>query len=171
MRRPALASLAVLVAVLVTCPGTPSASAAPVVPTFVQGLVKARAGDLAYVPTRVPLHYRYRSLRVASEAKRVTYVFARARPAAGQPPFAVTIAPYRGRLAACGDGQQRTLQLGGNKVYWNGIAAWRCLAPPRAASVRVTVTGNADPARFASKLAYGRVAASVQRIPSLGRPG
>jgi hypothetical protein len=139
-------------------------AAPPAVPVFVQSLVKHRAGQLAYAPTRVPLSYRYRSFRVAPATKTVTYRFVRVPTARNQPPITVTIVRYRRPLSACGAGKQQTLQMGGNKVYWDGTVAWRCMRFAGGAA-QASVTGAADPARFATKFAYGRVAASVRRIP------
>src|SRR4051812_23433606 len=44
----------------------------PLVPPFVQTLVKHRAGDLAYVPTRAPSGYTYLSNAWDPRAPRVT---------------------------------------------------------------------------------------------------
>jgi hypothetical protein len=107
----------------------------------------------------VPLFFRYSGFRVAPTTRQVTYRFARVRPARNQPPFTVTIAPHRGPLSACGAGREQTLQMGGNKVYWDGSTAWRCVRF-RGGAARISVTGAA-----ASRFAYGRVAASVRRIP------
>ncbi len=163
MRRLVL-SLFLLLLAATGLPSTAMAEA-PIVSPFVQRLVKKRAADLAYVPTRVPSHYRYQRYEVGSRPARVTLRFTRATPARHQPPwFTVTATPYTAPLSACGEGKQQTLQLGGNKVYWDGTTAWRCLTSPRGVT-RVAVTGPPiDPMTFASKFAYGRVAASVKRI-------
>jgi hypothetical protein len=141
------------------------AAASPAVPAFVQGLVKKRAGNLAFVPTRVLLGYRYESYRISGQAPTVVLRFRRSKPAQNQPPwFTVTVRPYAGKPADCGNGMLQTQQLGGNKVYWDGTSAWRC-QPFAGGAARISVSGPpTDPTRFAAAFAYGRVTASVKRI-------
>jgi hypothetical protein len=66
---------------------------------------------------------------------------------------------YRRELARCGDGREKTLQMGGNKVYSGGGVVWRCIRTPRGSLVKVTVAGASLP-----DVALGRVAASAKRI-------
>ncbi|HJU47497.1 MAG TPA: hypothetical protein VJ689_05160 [Gaiellaceae bacterium] len=158
-----LAPLALVSVAAATAACAAAAATAPVVPVFVQGLVHARAPGLAFVPTRAVAAYRYE--RFGASRLRVTYRFRRLRQASGQPAFyTVTARKLAGGFGACAAGKTQTLQMGGNKVYWDGAAAWRCFPAP-GGPARVDVTGPAAaPARFASKFAYGRVAASVKRI-------
>lgn len=141
------------------------AASTPVVPVFVQGLVQERSADLAFVPTRSVSGYRYERFRATPQL--VVLRLRRTRPAAGRPAwFTVSMRRLAGSLSSCGDGRIQTLQMGGNKVYWDGTTAWRCVAAAGRA-VRIEITGPAaDPTRFSSKFAYGRVAASVRRIGS-----
>ena len=141
------------------------AAASPAVPPFVQGLVKKRARHLAFVPTRVLRGYRYESYRISGRAPTVVLRFRRAKPAQNQPPwFTVTVRPYAGRPADCGSGKLQTLQLGGNKVCWDGTSAWRCQLLA-GGTAKISVSGpSTDPMKFAAKFAYGLVAASVKRV-------
>jgi hypothetical protein len=152
-----------LLAALSVAAGASAAASAPVVPGFVQGLVHARAPGLAFVPTRAVAAYRYE--RFGATPRRVSYRFRRVRQASGQPAFyTVTARKLGGGLATCGAGKIQTLQMGGNRVYWDGTTAWRCFSAT-GGPARVDVTGAAAaPTKFSSKFAYGRVAASVKRI-------
>jgi hypothetical protein len=136
------------------------AATPPVVPAFVQGLLTARAGELAYVPTRLPFRYRYRSYRYDPAAEVVTLRFADSR-------FAVTVGHslvftverFPGAFSTCGDGRQKTLQMGGNKVYWDGSVAWRCQRSQRGGIVKLLAAGPNLP-----DVALGRVVASGKRV-------
>lgn len=157
-----LGALLVLAAALVAV-ASASAASPPVVPAFVQALVQRRAATLAFVPTRSVPGYRYDRFRATPRL--VVLRFRRTQPATGQPAWFTVSTRRLGRtLSGCGDGKLQTLQMGGNKVYWDGGTAWRCAAAPGGA-VRIEVAGPpADPVRFSSRFAYGRVAASVKRI-------
>lgn len=141
------------------------ASAAPAVPLYVQGLIAQRAGDLAYVPTRLPAGYRYGRFQVARGPTEVVLRFVRARPGGVRPTwFVVRVRRQGAGPGSCAAGRQKTLQMGGNRVYWDGEAAWRCQPYPGGVA-RITVTGPAvQPTAFAADVAYARVAASVRRI-------
>jgi hypothetical protein len=156
-----MAALAVLAALAVAAFLPASLSAAmpnPVVPPFIQNLVRAKAGGLAYVPTRVPFRYRYvghgwkksiLTIRIAD----------RRFPLDGRRSLAFTVRSFGGTLAGCGDGREKTLQMDGNKVYWDGEVAWRCVRGPDGRTVRLAASGPNLP-----DVALGRVVASGKRV-------
>ena len=155
-----MAALAVLAALAVAALLPASLSAAktsPVVPPFIQNLVRAKAGGLAYVPTRVPFRYRY--VRYGWNGRVLTIRIADRRfPLDGRRSLAFTARRFGGTLASCGDGREKTLQMGGNKVYWDGEAAWRCVRGPDGRAVRLAASGPNLP-----DVALGRVVASGKR--------
>jgi hypothetical protein len=118
----------------------------PLVPTFVQHLVERKAGTLAYAPTRAPANYRYLSYTWNAAAKRLTIrLHDRHYAASNAKHTAVfTAAPFAGALSACSAGKQRTIQYAGNKVYWDGVVAWRCVRGTHG-NVRLAATGAALP--------------------------
>ena len=154
---PALAVFAAL-AVAAFLPASVSAAKPnPVVPPFIQKLVRAKAGGLAYVPTRVPFRYRY--VRYDWKGRVLTIRIADRRfPLDGRRSLAFTARRFGGTLASCGDGREKTLQMGGNKVYWDGEAAWRCVRGPDGRAVRLAASGPNLP-----DVALGRVVASGKR--------
>jgi hypothetical protein len=155
-----MASLAVLAALAVAALLPASLSAAkpnPVVPPFIQKLVRAKAGGLAYVPTRIPFRYRYvgygwkgRVLTIKTADRRF--------PLDGRHSLAFTARRVGGTLAGCGDGREKTLQMGGNKVYWDGEVAWRCVRGSDGRVVRLAASGPNLP-----DVALSRVVASGKR--------
>jgi hypothetical protein len=137
-----------------------AAASSPVVPPFIQQLVAKNAGDLAYVPTRVPFRYRYRSYRYDPATRMLTLRLADVRfPPGAKHSLAFTAEPFRGALETCGDGRQKTLQMGGNKVYWDEGVAWRCQRTPRGRIVKLLAAGPGLP-----DVALGRVVASAKHI-------
>ena len=93
----------------------------PLVPVFVQKLVRSKAGSLAYVPTRAPFGYRYVRFRWDAERRVLTITLVDRRlPAGGRHSIVFTARRFAGTLATCGSGRLKTLQMGGNKVYWDG---------------------------------------------------
>ena len=111
----------------------------PLVPPFIQGLVRAKAGSLAYVPTRAPIGYRYAAYRWDPAARALTIRLAHRR----EPRRTISFTARRSAvpLARCGDGRVKTLQLDGNKVYWDGTTAWRCVRGRDGRPVRLSATG------------------------------
>ena len=156
-----MAALAVLAALAVAAllPASLSAAkASPVVPPFIQKLVRSKAGGLAYVPTRVPFRYRY--VGYGWKGRVLTIRIADRRfPLDGRRSLAFTARRFGGTLASCGDGREKTLQMGGNKVYWDGEAAWRCVRGPDGRAVRLAASGPNLP-----DVALGRVVASGKRV-------
>lgn len=133
---------------------------APPVPASAQARILATAGAEAYVPTRLVsgTPYRFRIWSVARATKTLTVRFADLRFATGTHPLYFTVAPFTRPLARCADGKQKTIQYDGNRVYWNGQDAWRCIAGPRGV-VKVTASGPRLP-----DVALARVVASAKRI-------
>jgi hypothetical protein len=149
-----------LAAAALAAPVAAVAAARPAVPVFIQKLAQAKAGPVAYAPTRLPFRYAYRRYRWAPATHRLTYWFADTRyPANGKHSIAVTAEPFGGTLASCADGKQKTLQLDGNKVYWDGSVAWRCVTGANGKLVKILASGPNLP-----DSALGIVAASVKRI-------
>ena len=159
MRWIALLAAAGALAAAVAGPGR-TASTPPLVPPFVQGLVLVRAGTLAYVPTSAPFAYRY--LRFGWDAGRQTLAVRladhRFRPD-GRHSIVFEVAPFAGPASACADGKVKTMQLRGNKVFWDGSTAWRCVRTPAGRLVREAATGPGLP-----DSALGRVVASAKRL-------
>lgn len=133
-------------AVVLACCGTAAAARTPLVPAFVQHLVRAKAGALAYAPTRAPANWRYLAYRWDAPHRTLTirlhdrhYARSNARRTA-----TFTAAPFAGSLASCAAGRQKTIQYAGNRVYWDGSIAWRCVRGANG-SVKLAVAGAALP--------------------------
>jgi hypothetical protein len=139
-------------ATLVLSAASVSAGEAPAVPPFIQNQLAKRAGATAFVPTRLPFHYRYRSFSVAPGTAKVTLRFADNR-FAPSPTRTVTFTASRFTGARCAAGKRKTLQLAGNKVYWDGTRAWRCQGGVILAAVGANLPDSA----------LGRVVASALR--------
>jgi hypothetical protein len=152
------ALLAALVAAACLSASASAAKPKPVVPTFIQQLVQAKAGALAYVPTRVPIGYRYAAYRWSGRVLTITLADRRF-PVDGRHSIRFTAQRYRGSFASCGDGREKTLQMAGNKVYWDGEVAWRCIRGTNGRLVRVAASGPNLP-----DVALGRVVASGKRV-------
>jgi hypothetical protein len=134
------------------------AAPVPVVPPFVQHLVQRKAGELAYVPTRKPFHYRYYSYTWRDGRLTIRLVDRRYRLDALNSVF-FSAQRFRGTLASCGTGRRKTMQLDGNQVYWDGIVAWRCVRTPAGQLVKLSATDPNLP-----DVALGIVVASGHRV-------
>jgi hypothetical protein len=155
-----LAALAALAVAALTASSVSAAKPQPVVPPFIQKLVRTKAGPLAYVPTRVPLRYGYVRYRWDGARRVLTLSVADRRfPVDGRRSIAFTAQRFAGTLASCGNGREKTLQMGGNKVYWNGETAWRCVRGRDGRLVRIAAAGPNLP-----DVALGAVAASGKRV-------
>jgi hypothetical protein len=139
-------------AALVLHAAAAAAVTAPAVPPFIQSQLVKRAGTTAYVPTRLPFHYRYRSFTVAPGTAKVTLRFTDSR-FAPSPTRTLTFTASRFTGTSCGAGKLKTLQLAGNKVYWDGTRAWRCQDGVILAAVGANLPDSA----------LGRVVASALR--------
>jgi hypothetical protein len=149
--------VAVFTALLLAAAPVAAARSTPVVPPFIQQLAQGRAGALAYVPTRVPFGYRYVGYRWSGRVLEIR-VADRRFPLDGRHSLVFTAQRFRGTLASCGSGREKTLQMGGNKVYWDGADAWRCVRGTDGRLVRLAASGPNLP-----DVALGRVAASGKR--------
>jgi hypothetical protein len=128
------------------------------VPAFIQHLVQRKARELAYVPTRAPLHYSYYSYRLRDGRLTIRLVDRRYRLDGLNSVF-FDVQRFRGPLASCATGKRKTMQLDGNKVYWDGIVAWRCVRTPAGHLVKLSATDPNLP-----DVALGIVVASGKRI-------
>lgn len=138
--------LVVPLAALCAVPVLAAATKNPLVPTFIQHLVQRKTTSLAYAPTRAPSGYRYLSYTWNAGGKRLTirlhdkhYATSNTRHTA-----VFTATPFAGALAGCSAGKQRTIQYAGNKVYWDGTVAWRCVKGLHG-NVKLAATGPTLP--------------------------
>jgi hypothetical protein len=154
------ALLPLLAAVVAVSAAAASAATAPPVPLSAQAKIRTAAGAEAYVPTRLVSggHYRFRIWSFAKPAKTLRIRFADLRFASGTHPLYFTVAPFRLPLARCSQGKLKEYQYDGNRVFSNGLEAWRCIAGLRGV-VKVTATGPHLPPP-----AFARVVASAKRI-------
>ena len=153
-------SLLVLAGALAAAAAAPAATPRPAVPLFVQGLLVRRADGLAYVPTRLPFRYAYRSYGWDAGRRVETLRFGDIRfPPQAKRTLVFTAQPFGRPLARCGDGRESTLQMGGNKVYWDGTVAWRCVRGAGGLTVRLSAVHPTYP-----KFALGRVVASARPV-------
>ena len=134
----------------------------PVVPPFIQHVIEQRAGPLAYVPTRAPFGYRYLSYRWDAGPKRLTIRLhdKHYAPSDANRTLAVTVERFGGTLASCGDGNEKSYQVDGNKVWSSGDnLAWRCVRGAQGRIVKILASGGKYPA-----VGLAIIAASVKRI-------
>ena len=138
-----------------------TAGPSPLIPPFTKLLVEKRAGALAYAPTRSPFGYRYlnyswsptkRTLSIRLHDKHY-------RPGNARHTATFTASWYGGSLATCANGKQKTIQYDGNKVYWDGQAAWRCVSGPGGRTVRLAATGPTLP-----DVALAQIVSSGKRL-------
>lgn len=136
------------------------ALASPLVPASVQRSVRAKAGALASVPTRAPAGYRYLSYGWDPGERQLTirlhdrhYAATNANRTAE-----LTAQRFAAPLAACSAGKVKTIQYDGNKVYWDGTTAWRCVHGTKG-NVRLAATGPNLP-----DVALAQIVSSAKRI-------
>jgi hypothetical protein len=126
-----------------------------------QHAIVRRAGDLAYVPARVPTGFHYSTWRYTAQPQPVLRIWFRNR---GNVQITFVVARQTG---VCGDGKEKTFQLAGNKVFWMQTAdeqrAWRCVAGAQGAQIRLEATTAVPPTRF-SDSGLGGVASAGHRI-------
>jgi hypothetical protein len=135
---------------------------AAVVPPFIQHVLEHRAGLLAYAPTRAPFGYRYLSYSWDAGAKRLTVRLHDKHYAAANTnrTVAVTAQWFTGPAAQCSNGNEKSYQVDGNRVFSSGgDVAWRCVRASNGRLVKITAAGKNMPA---STLAI--VASSVKRL-------
>ncbi|HEY5294000.1 MAG TPA: hypothetical protein VIJ70_00825 [Gaiellaceae bacterium] len=134
----------------------------PVVPASIQHIAQRRAGSLAYIPTRAPFGYRYLSYTWNAATKQFAIRLHDKHYAASNTrrTVSVTAAWFNRPLAQCGIGNEKSYQVGGNKVFSAGSAlTWRCVQGAGGRIVRITSSGQNMPT---STLAI--VASSVRRV-------
>jgi hypothetical protein len=125
-----------------------AAATSPLVPAFVQHLIQKKAGSLAYVPTRAPAGYRY-ALYAWNPAKKQLTVRVHDRHyrlSNHNRDVTITVSRLSGSLASCANGNEKSYQVDGNKVYSaGGNVAWRCVNGP-AGNVKIAASGANLPA-------------------------
>lgn len=152
--------LIALAFIVLAAPAAAHVDSKPLVPPFVQKLIKAKARTLAYMPTRTPSGYRYRRYRWDAGRRVLLIVLADRRfPPDGRHSITFTATRFGGTLASCGNGREKTLQMGGNKVYWDRSTVWRCVRAADGRLVKLAASGPNLP-----DVALGRVAASAKRV-------
>jgi hypothetical protein len=131
------------------------AATPPPVPVFVQQAIVRRAPQLAYVPARMAIGYRYAAWRYAQGRVLIRFTNRAGRE--------IVFVVAR-RTTPCELGKEKTFQMAGNKVYWGHRAeeqeAWRCIN-----GVQLTAATPQTPRQFAD-VGLGRVAASGHLIHS-----
>jgi hypothetical protein len=150
--------------VLVVCLAFASSAVAgpsPLVPPFTQKVIKARAGTLAYVPTRSPFGYRYLdySWNRATRILNVRLHDKHYRPGNARHTATFTATWFGGSLASCANGRQKTIQYDGNKVYWDNGVAWRCVRGAGGRNVRLVAAGPTLP-----DVALAQIVSSGKRL-------
>ncbi len=103
----------------------PAAAGTPLVPPFIQALVKQKAGAQAYVPTRAPFRYTYLSYSWNAVDK-ILVVRLADRRYPNRAAHTVTFSVHR-FAGDCAAGNQKSYQVDGNKTYSDAGVAWRCL--------------------------------------------
>jgi len=134
----------------------------PLVPPFIQHVIEQKAGPLAYMPTRAPFGYRYLSYSWDAAEKRLTVRLHDKHYAASNAnrTLAVRVEWSGGTLASCGDGNEKSYQVDGNKVFSaGGTLAWHCVRGAGRRTVKILASGKNLPV---STLAI--VASSVKRL-------
>lgn len=153
--------LPLVVALLVALAWAASAAAGPQVPAFTLERIQAKAGDAAYLPTRVPLGYRYERWQLAGGKLVVSF---KHKHSADRFTFQVARLP-QGMGCDLQGSFHRTLQLDGNKVYYGGAKgewiAWRCVTSPKTRKVYLLRAHSSGPL---PDVALARVAASGKRF-------
>ena len=154
-----IATLSLLLAAVTAAAA--SAGPSPLVPPFVQSLVKAKAGPLAYAPTRSPFGYRYLSYSWSPATKILSIRLhdKHYRPGNARHSAVFTARWFGGSLASCADGKQKTIQYDGNKVYWDGQVAWRCVRGASGRNVKLLASGPTLP-----DVALAQIVSSGKRL-------
>ena len=138
-----------------------AAGPSPLVPPFTQKLIKARAGALAYAPTRSPFGYRYLNYtwRSTTRILNVRLHDKHYRPGNARHTATFTATWFGGSLASCADGKQKTIQYDGNKVYWASGVAWRCVRGSGGRNVKLLAAGPTLP-----DVALAQIVSSGKRL-------
>ena len=125
------------------------------IPPPVQHEIATQAPLIAYVPTRLAPGWRYASWTTTGDILVITFAKAGKR-------IYFLVRRYHGNT--CSVGSDKTFQMAGVKVYWNGSraeqVAWRCID-----HVQLSAVTSLPSNRFAD-VGLGRMAASGHRIRS-----
>jgi hypothetical protein len=127
------------------------------VPASLRASLAKQEGGTLYLPARTPLFYRYRSGAAVRGGTLTVQFRNRVRIRAGlwkwtDKTFVWQVRPYAGADCRAWGNAEKTLQMGGNKVYWAPNVAWRC--------VKGHVLAAIDSSGRLPDVALGRVAAS-----------
>jgi hypothetical protein len=129
-----LAPIAVALLAAALLAGPAAATLGAQVPAFSLKRIQANAGDAAYLPTRVPLGYRYERWQLPDGKRGKLVVTFKHAQSADRFTFQVERLP-QGMGCDLQGSFHRTLQMDGNKVYYRGEQgewiAWRCVTSPR----------------------------------------
>lgn len=130
----------------------------PPVPPVAQARIHAKAPTLAYVPTRIPIGFRYRRWSYEQGAVRIWF-----RNKTGWEIVFVAVA----NRGDCRAGREKTFQLAGNKIFWaqtaNEQQAWRCLVGRSGRQIRLVAATVQPPNKFAD-VGLGSIVTSARRI-------
>ena len=123
--------------------------------------IQAAFGDATYLPTRLPLGYRYERWQRLDGHSRSSSGSGRARTGS----TSRWSGCRRARPCDLGGAFHKTLQMDGNKVYYGGEAgewiAWRCLTSPATKITYLLGTHSRGPL---PDVALARVTASGKRF-------
>lgn len=138
-----------------------AAGSSPLVPRFITSVVKAKAGSLAYAPTRSPAGYRYLSYSWSPATRILSIRLHDKHYRAGNARHTAifTAEWFGGSLASCADGKQKTIQYDGNKVYWDSRVAWRCVRGAGGRNVKLLASGPTLP-----DVALAQIVSSGKRL-------
>jgi hypothetical protein len=102
------------------------------VPASLRATLAKKSGGTLYLPARSVGFYRYRSGAVVRGGVLTLEFRDRVRIRAGlwkwtNKTFVWQVRPYGGSDCRAWGNAEKTLQMGGNKVYWAPNVAWRCV--------------------------------------------
>jgi hypothetical protein len=159
VRRHVTIAVAALCAALLAGPAAAALGAQ--VPAFSLKRIQAKAGDASYLPTRLPLGYRYERWQLPSGKLVVTF---KHKTSADRFTFQVERLP-QGMECDLQGSFHRILQMDGNKVYYGGWGgewiAWRCVTSPSTHKRYLLSVHSSGPL---PDVALARVAASGKRF-------
>ena len=127
------------------------------VPASLRTTLAKESGGTLYLPARSLVFYRYRSGAAVRRGILTVEFRDRVRIHAGlwkwtNKTFVWQVEPYKGSNCRAWGNAEKTLQMGGNKVYWAPNVAWRC--------VKGHVLEAIDDSGRLPDVALGRVVAS-----------
>jgi len=101
-------------------------------PASLRATLAKESGGTLYLPARSPDFYRYRSGAAVRRGILTVEFRDRVRVHAGlwkwtNKTFVWQVRPYKGSDCRAWGKAEKTLQMGGNKVYWAPTVAWRCV--------------------------------------------